>query len=355
MSRNTANANPINGGNRSRLKHICLALCVIAVAGLVTWQEPLSERSTARESNTDIGDSPTSRNEALVSASSDESPPAPFSLATTLNNTSLNGTQPPSMLVLDPHGKLVVDNRTRDILDYFMSLRGEMDDTDIRALIGQWALEQASPEVADALLAIFERYEDYLHIFSQGSYASQGNGDIRTQMAKRKHQRDQIMGAQLSAALFENDDAYDDFSLKRTDIMRADMSAAEKELSLEQLERDLPQPLAEQYKQQRALKELNQQEEFMRKTGSSAAQIYAMHQDAFGAEAAMRLDKVRQEREQWQKRYDLYAPQRDLIQKAALAYNDQQEQLEALRASLFNETERQRVAALDRLESIAVQ
>lgn len=333
-------------------KTIGLTCLTVAIAASLTWQyTPPNDKHTRAESivNTTI-DTYTTPNIVAQPVAEQPSGKAPLLLSEQLNSTSLNGTTPPSMLAVDAEGNLIINHKTRDILDYFMSLQGEMSLADIRNLIRQWATQQASAEAASTLLDILDRYQEYLHAFAEGAYASQSGDDIRSQMAMRRQHRDQIMGPQLSATLFENDDAYDEFSLSRTDIMRSDMSDVEKELAIEQLESNLPEQLANQYKQQRALKALNQKEVSMRETGASEAEIYAMHQEEFGSEAAIRLEQLSIQRELWQQRYNQYKPQRDLIKQTSLADSDQQEQLEALRARLFNETERRRVAALDRIQ-----
>jgi len=334
-------------------KTIGLACLTVAIAASFPWRDtPPSEKKSQTENIVAITTDTTTTPGVVVQATDKYLlEKAPLLLSDQLSSTSLDGTEPPSTLTVDAAGNLIIDNKTRDILDYFMSLQGEMSLADIRTLIRQWATQQASADVADTLLDILDRYQEYLHAFAEGTYASQSGDDIRSQMAKRRQQRDQIMGPQLSATLFENDDAYDEFSLSRTDVMRSNLSDAEKERAIEELEDSLPEQLASQYKQQRALKALNRKEASMRERGASEAEIYAMHQEEFGSEAAIRLEQLSIQREQWQQRYNQYKPQRDLIKQSSLADSDQQQQLEALRARLFNETERQRVAALDRIHS----
>ena len=111
-----------------------------------------------------------------------------------------------------------------------------------------------------------------------------------------------------------------------------------------------PAHLADQYRQQQALQRLQDTERSIKETGGSSTDRFAYHQQTFGDEAALRLQSLARERQQWQQRYQDYATQRDQILTSGLAGNDQQQQLEQLRARLFAETEQRRVAALDRLE-----
>ena len=161
--------------------------------------------------------------------------------------------------------------------------------------------------------------------------------------------REELFGAD-AAALFADEDRYDNLSLQRHAILTGDMSNAEKEQAMQTLHASQPAHLADQYRQQQALQRLQDTERSIKETGGSSTDRFAYHQQTFGDEAALRLQSLARERQQWQQRYQDYATQRDQILTSGLAGNDQQQQLEQLRARLFAETEQRRVAALDRLE-----
>ena len=88
----------------------------------------------------------------------------------------------------------------------------------------------------------------------------------------------------------------------------------------------------------------------MKQQGANAADLYAFRQQQFGEAAAMRLQKLEEQRLAWQNRYQNYTQQRDRIHNAALSSDDKQKQLDALRRRLFSASEQQRAAALDRLQ-----
>ncbi|WP_414433412.1 lipase secretion chaperone [Alcanivorax sp. IL1] len=245
-----------------------------------------------------------------------------------------------------------MNSSTRAILEYFLSLSGELPDEKIRQLIQQWAKDNASSRAASDLLALLDRYNDYRQRYASGDFAASAESDIADKLNQRRQWREQIFGAD-AAALFADEDRYDNFSLQRQDILTSDMSDAEKERAMETLHASLPAHLADQYRQQQALQHLQDTEQSIEKTGGNSADRFAYHQQAFGDEAALRLQSLSQKRQEWQQRYQDYATQRDRILLSGLVGDDKQQQLEQLRARLFAETEQQRVAALDRLDEPA--
>lgn len=279
-------------------------------------------------------------------------PPAPLTpspVAETLNNTSLAGTTVPAELVVDGDGQLILNSGTRAILEYFLSLSGELPDEEIHQLIRQWAEDNAGPRAASDLLVLLDRYNAYRQRFASGDYAASTEADITDKLRQRQQLREGIFGAD-AAALFADENRYDQFSLQRREILASDMSETEKEQAMQTLHASLPEQLATQYRQQHALSHLQETEQAIQEKGGNNADRFAYHQQTFGDEAALRLQSLAQQRQRWQQRYQDYAAQRDRILSSGLSRQDQQQQLAQLRTDRFNETEQQRVSALDRLE-----
>ncbi|MGJ3255680.1 MAG: lipase secretion chaperone [Alcanivorax sp.] len=280
---------------------------------------------------------------------SPSAPQSSFPVAETLASSSLAGTTAPADLAMDGDGQLIVNSSTRAILEYFLSLSGELPDEKIRQLIQQWAKDNASSRAASDLLTLLDRYNDYRQRFASGDFAASAESDITAKLNQRRQWREQIFGAD-AAALFADEDRYDSFSLQRHDILTSDRSDAEKAHAMQTLHASLPEHLADQYRQQQALQHLQDTEQSIKKTGGNSADRFAYHQQAFGDEAALRLQSLSQKRQEWQQRYQDYATQRDQILLSGLVGDDKQQQLKQLRAQLFEATEQKRVAALDRLE-----
>jgi lipase chaperone LimK len=327
-------------------RHLTLLATVGLLAAAGFWGLPQMSATTPGE---------TQAADTLPQAARTDRPTPPQSslpAAQALANSSLAGTTVPADLVMDGEGQLIVNSSTRAILEYFLSLSGELPDEKIRQLIQQWAKDNASSRAASDLLALLDRYNDYRQRYASGDFAASAESDIADKLNQRRQWREQIFGAD-AAALFADEDRYDNFSLQRQDILTSDMSDAEKERAMETLHASLPAHLADQYRQQQALQHLQDTEQSIEKTGGDSADRFAYHQQAFGDEAALRLQSLSQKRQEWQQRYQDYATQRDRILLSGLVGDDKQQQLEQLRARLFAETEQQRVAALDRLDEPA--
>lgn len=276
-----------------------------------------------------------------------------------LANTSLSGTQVPGKLMTDSQGHLIANSSSKAIMDYFLSLSGEMPDATIRKLMEQWARQNAGAIAAADLLDLLDRYHHYRTAFASGDYAAHysGNGDddIRRKLQMRQQLRQETFGADTANTLFADEDRYDRFSLERHDIMTSDRSDEEKTAALRALRSTLPQALAKQYQQQYDLQHLPAREQSMKQEGASAEELYAFRQQQFGDAAALRLQALETERQAWRHRYQNYTQQRDRIHNAALSSDDKQKQLDALRRRLFSASEQQRAAALDRLSEPAHQ
>ncbi|MCG8392061.1 MAG: hypothetical protein MI745_03170 [Pseudomonadales bacterium] len=274
-----------------------------------------------------------------------EQPP----VADTLQQTSLAGTTPPATLTLDANGNLIADSNSKAVMDYFLSLQGEITTPRIRTLLAQWATETAGDIAANDLLALFDRYHSYRERFASGEFAARHAGSVEARLQQRQQLRDDIFGADIAAALFAAEDRYDRFSLQRQSILDSHLSDAEKAQALSNLRRSLPENLARQYEQQYRLRHLQEATQSIRENGGDSDDLFAYHQQQFGDAAALRLQALEAQRQQWQQRYDDYVQQKSTILNSGLAPADQQQQLEQLRATLFDDAEQRRVMALDRL------
>lgn len=274
-------------------------------------------------------------------------------LPNALADTSLAGTQIPGTLSIDGQGHLIVDSNSKAIMDYFLSLSGEMPDAAIRKLLSQWAQQSAGAIAADELLTLLDRYHRYSTEFASGDYAARYAGnddsDIRQKLALRQQLRADTFGADTANALFADEDRYDRFSLARHAIMTANQPEQEKAASLHALSNTLPEGLAAQYQRQYDLQHLPAQVQTMKQQGADTADLYQYRQQHFGDAAALRMQTLDQQRQTWQARYQDYAQQRDRILRAVMDDSDQQTRLQALRSNLFNASEQQRAAALDRI------
>ena len=88
----------------------------------------------------------------------------------------------------------------------------------------------------------------------------------------------------------------------------------------------------------------------LRASGAPAAEIRALRERSFGADAADRLEQLDRQRAVWQQRLDDYREARDATERnASLDAGARDRAIETLRAERFTPEERLRVVALDRI------
>ena len=342
-------------------RHLALLTTVLILAcGVFIALKRLPVPDALYPGNTSLAHTAIAPEAPTYSTSANTQPrtaPAPLAarlteqLTNQLKSTSLSGTTVPATLTINKAGRLVVDSNSKAVMDYFLSLSGEMPDARIRDLMQQWATGNAGEAAADDLLALYDRYQRYRQQFASGEYAATGSGTIRGQLALRQRLRNDTFGADDAAALFADEDRYDRFSLQRHDILASSMDDREKARALSTLRQSLPAHLAQQLEQQTNLQTLQQDEQQLRDAGANDADLFALHQQRFGDAAALRLQALDQQRQDWQQRLDDYHGQRQVIQSSGLSRQDQEQQLAQLRNAMFSETEQQRVAALERIQS----
>ena len=267
-----------------------------------------------------------------------------------LQGTSLADTVIPGALETDANGMLVIDGDSKAIMDYFLSLTGEMPTEDIRQMLLAWASHSAGPEAGEQFIALFDKYLQYIKAAADGNFSADGANAIRRNLQLRQQLRDDVFGQATAAVLFADENAYDLFSAERMEIMQSTLTEADKADAIQALHQSLPPHLAAQYQQQHQLQRLAQQEQALRDQGGDDADVYALRQQQFGDQAAMRLQALDEQRRQWQQRVERYRHARAAILSASLAAPDQQQQIDALREQMFSDSEQLRVAALDRMQ-----
>ena len=266
-----------------------------------------------------------------------------------LAETSLAETDVPDTLRVNEHGELIVDAGALAVMEYFLSLTGELDAQTIRQLMQQWVDAVAGERAATSLLALFDQYQHYLTRLASGEFAAAGAADLQRQFQLREQLRIELFGAGQAASLFADQDQQDRFALRQQEIMRAQVSPAERERALEQLYQSLPAHLASQYRQQHQLQQLEQIEQQIIAAGGDDSDLFNHRQAQFGAGAAQRLAALDEARQTWHARLASYRQAREQILASAQTSADQQSQIALLRERLFSDNEQLRVAALDRM------
>ena len=264
--------------------------------------------------------------------------------AFSLHASSLRGTDIDGEVLLDANGRVVLDIGLRRLFDYYLSLVGERDIIQIRALLKAHLLGKYSPANADSVLLYFDRYTDYLNALTDLKIGNIAKPEDRLQ--KVAELRKKILGAEMALAFFAEEETLAALTLKRMAIAEdKNLSAGEKNRLLAELdasenysartEADTAALITEQTRQLDALK-------------LSDAERTAEREALWGKEAAARLTQLDRQRAQWDARIEQYLLERSRIDaNRGLSDVARAQAIANLRATQFNDAEQRRIASLE--------
>jgi lipase chaperone LimK len=306
---------------------------VLAVAG-VLWRAPLGTRTSP----------PAAAAPAVGRSESDGSGTVAAVRAVWPLPASLQGTSPDGGVETDGFGHLRPSRELRQLFDYYLSASGEEPRRRINARIVAALREQLPSPAADEAVAVLRRYLVYRRAVRR----------VPPDLATVHAVRVRILGRDVAEAFFAVDEAAASFLLARRAVATdPDLAPAERDARLAALEARLPEQVRALRAEAATPLQLMREEEALRASGGSDADIRALRERMVGADAADRLAALDQDRAAWQTRVDQYrADRRAIEENRSLDAASRAAALDALRASRFSEPEQLRVAALDRIAGL---
>ncbi|HET9240171.1 MAG TPA: lipase secretion chaperone [Oligoflexus sp.] len=329
-----------------------LASLLILALIVISRREPQADPSeplAAAPADTDGSwavrpDAPPATQPRAVTSAPIENAPAP--------HPSLEGTDVNGGIRVDDKGRIILHRDVRRLFDYYLSLRGRMDNESIRALLRQH-LEASQPgTVVQEALALFDQYVALIN--AEAKYAEEwterdlkASEQVASVLEERRNLRREYLGDALSEAFYQDQEQYEAFQLERMKIStNPDLNEAEKKAALDAAESLLSPQQREIRKQTFAwldIKQLARQPiESLDAEGADAIR------QRFGDNALDRLAAVEQERQSWeQKREDWLAEKARLSARPDLSEGEKKAQLEAYGQSHLDPGELRRMQALD--------
>lgn len=266
---------------------------------------------------------------------------------------SFVGTEVDGSFRVDAAGNLIVSEDIRRIFDYFLASIGEeslqASVERLRAYIdGQ--LEEPARARAQALLDQYLTYKRELVLLERDLTQLASLDALRQREADVQALRARLFDAETHQAFFAREEGYNRFSLERLAIQHdASLSDEAKGAAIDRLRAGLPEDLQDAVLPQ-LQQELRQHTARLQAQGASAAQIRQMRQQLVGAEATARLERLDDQRQDWQRRLDGYLAAKASIQASeGLSASDKAAAIEALAAERFDERERLRLEAAEQL------
>lgn len=272
---------------------------------------------------------------------------------------SLAGTEVDCAVATDAAGHLQATPGLRQCFDYFLSAVGEESPETLMARIRaqlRSRLQEPALGEAEKVLAGYVAYlRGVADIEKRQTSSTPGQWDlekVRQQMQQVQALRRMYLAPDVIAAFFDEDDAYDRYTLARLELLQnRNLPAAARARQLATLDQQLPASLRDSLKTVNQYTDLRTLTEDWKKRGGSADELRQIRSNLVGEEATTRLEALDQENSAWDTRMAAWYGQRDAVLKnAGLSAQDRDRQLEELRRSHFgNEAERLRVQALERI------
>lgn len=332
-----------------KMKAGLLLIPVVASVLLILWARQDTEAMT-----TPAGISPRT---GLPGDAGPAAAPAAFATGLEALPRSLRDTEVDGELKVDGQRHLRITRGVRNVFDYFLSARGEESPDTLLKRVRAY-IRHKLPAVAAAEA---ERILDGYLAYQQGLAAlpglpPPGNGQIdiaavRQQMQQVQALRLQFLAPDVIAAFFGDDDAYDDYTLARLDILQnSQLTPQARAQQLAAAEAQLPDALRESIKVTTRVQNLEALTQDWQKRGGSPAELRQIREQLVGAEATGRLETLDQQRATWDQRMSAwYGERAALLGNRSLGEADRQAQLDTLRAQRFTADERQRVESLEHL------
>lgn len=337
-----------------RIARLTIGLALLLAASYFGWRGLASADLTSNAGN------PASTQDVTGEPAPTAPPsrPAPVaqvdtirSAATTPNEqdlpASLAGSETDGAVELDAQGQLSYTKSLRHLFDQVLSTVGELDLTQIRALLIQRLDALTTPDGKRQALAAFERYLRYLQSVDAAA-ASLSALPLDERLDALVALRRQLLGETMADAFFADDEAYQRYTLATQELARettlgaAERSAREREL-IAQLPPAIREPLLAQ---QRVDSDLADASNIDAQT-SDEQQRYARRRERFGDEAAARMELLDRERAAWDQRVQRYRAEQARLAGSTANVAARQASLDAWLQAHFSEAEQRRIRSLE--------
>lgn len=276
----------------------------------------------------------------------------------TLLSPSQQDTEIDGRLQEDGSGNLIVDVGFRDLFDYFFSALGEKTPEQIASGMEQYidgALSPKAAEQARALLKSFMAYNRDLaeHAASDDTDVYNLHGQSLVDHLKAYHTyladvRKRRFGQEYSDVFFGGEEKYQKYTIDRLELSLSDLPDEEKKQQIAALRSQLPDKEQEIIRHHEQVNELISKEKTWQKEGVSDDERYDRRLAEYGYDAAERMAALDESNRRWQSRLSDFFKEVDQINATDWPEADKKGLIEEIKVSAFSETERMRVAVLER-------
>lgn len=330
---------------------ILLALSIALLLFLVVWLKP---SAVLTESDLEA----LTVSQTLVSSSKQERHAKQMNnqLPGFLQGSSLKGTSIDGLYPVDEHGNLLLSAAIKHRFEYFLSTMGEFSLEEVQKMIRDDIELNLEEPARSQALQLFDDYLGYKYALSELEQSLQAPQDyemndiqrMRLQLQQLRDKRREYFNQDAVDAFFGFDELYDDFMLNRLEIQSSSqLTAQEKAEQIRSLEQNLPEEVRTMRDDTQRASQVFEVTNDMREQGATDEEIFQHNSQAFGQEAAQRLQQLDRQRKVFQQQADQFFTQKQtILADDTLTETEQQQQInQALEG--FDENQRRRLKALE--------
>lgn len=276
----------------------------------------------------------------------------------TLISPSQHDTEIDGRLQEDGNGNLIVDIGFRDLFDYFFSALGEKTPEQIAANMEQYINSALSPKAAEEARALLKMFMAYNRDLAE--YTTANNTDVynlhgralidylKTYQAYLADVRMRHFGREYSDLFFKSEEKYQAYTIARMELGLTDLPDEERKRQIEALRSRLPEKQQEIIRDHERVNEFMSREHAWQEEGVSGDELYNRRLANYGYDAAERMAALDENNRRWQSRLSDFFEAVDQISATDWPEADKEGAIEEIKISSFSETERMRVAVIER-------
>jgi lipase chaperone LimK len=345
------------------MKKTILSAAVLTVISISTWQivwkdknnhSPITERM-----NKVFQGNPTPITEnTSTSETSRASAIAIYQRFEKSKPLYLQDTEVPATFSVTASGDLIINSDVKDILDYFLLMRGDVSDQDIYTIMLGYIDKTLQDPARTQATEVLQRYTQYLDHYVQWQQASVPGDVTQSDPAELKNRllelhelRAHLLGDEIFAAFFAEEEqvnmAYAEAKIALND---ANATATTRDAIVASLNAALPDAIREANQHAMRQVALTESLQALKARGASPQEIEQKRIEWVGVEANSRLKQVDQARLAWaakRQEYKALMAQRLELQDMSMEALANIGEIQSLGLS---ETDLRRMQALDRIE-----
>ena len=267
---------------------------------------------------------------------------------------SLTGVDYALSHLIDDQGHLIPSRSIRHMFDSYLSALNETDLESIIKLIQAEISETFDEPARSDALSLLKRYLDYKIDLIDFESQHATSGSDTSELERIIHSQQALKGFRAGffntheyEGFFEEDDAHNAFMIEQMRINQNDqLSTEEKAQKLDQALNLLPESSIQSRKRMLSHTQLRTEIKQIRARGGNEQDVFAAREQALGAQAAIDLRELDEQRAAWQNKLSTFAQARNQVLSSSMTESDQNSAIETLLSEQFEASEQKRVIAL---------